>query len=447
MSYEKWSAGYWLLKKYVWFVDRMIHRRIIVVGRENIPKDKPVIFAPNHQNALSDPIAVLTNVAHQPVWLARADIFGKSPVIDAILKFLKIMPVYRSRDGIGNLEKNDLTFNTSIKVLEKNAALALFPEGAHSSKRQILPHKKAVPRIAFMAGEKSEGKLDTHIIPTGIYYSSYWKFNRSLIVNFGEAIKVKEYYKQYAEEPQAAIRSLKDKLYDATLPLIINIRSQKHYDDFENITNVYGRHFLEQNKQDYSYLNLFKSNQLLARKLDALEDYDSDETDSIVVKANEYTSALRKLKTKSHLVDAEQAYFWSFVLKSLLLIVSAPIFIFGFIFNALPFFSADWLARTRIKDSTFRSSVAFVTSLIIFPLFYLLEFAVVASLIPSPWLKLLFIISLPFAGKFAFQWYILLRKTAGTFRLFRLKYFKPERFKQLLNQKEELFQLLDKDLV
>jgi 1-acyl-sn-glycerol-3-phosphate acyltransferase len=185
MKYEKWSLGYWFLKQYVKFADWLIHKKTVITGKEKIPPNKPIVFAPNHQNALSDPMAVLLNTRFQPVWLARADIFGKSKVVDAILKFLKIMPVYRLRDGKENLDKNEQTFANSIKVLEHNFALALFPEAAHSSKRQMLVHKKAVPRIVFMAEEKTNNQLDIQIVPTGIYYSHYWKFNRTVIVNFG----------------------------------------------------------------------------------------------------------------------------------------------------------------------------------------------------------------------------------------------------------------------
>src|SRR5690606_10332368 len=132
----------------------------------------------------------------QPVWLARADIF-KNKTAAAILKFLKIMPVYRMRDGKENLAKNDETFLSSIRVLENNFALGLFPEAAHSGKRQMLVHKKAVPRIVFMAEEKSKNNLDIQIIPTGIYYSHYWKFNRNLIVNFGKPIRVNEFLDEF----------------------------------------------------------------------------------------------------------------------------------------------------------------------------------------------------------------------------------------------------------
>ena len=119
MKYEKWSTGYWCFKQYVRFIDWIIHNKTVLTGVENIPGDKPIVFAPNHQNALSDPMAILLHTKYQPVWLARADIFKKG-IITFLLRFLKIMPIYRVRDGKEQLAKNERTFAHSIKVLENN---------------------------------------------------------------------------------------------------------------------------------------------------------------------------------------------------------------------------------------------------------------------------------------------------------------------------------------
>ena len=50
------------------------------MGVENINPDDHLIFAPNHQNALMDALAVLFTHKGQPVFLARADIFKKKAI-------------------------------------------------------------------------------------------------------------------------------------------------------------------------------------------------------------------------------------------------------------------------------------------------------------------------------------------------------------------------------
>ncbi len=442
MKYEKWSLGYYLLKRYVQFVDWFIHKKIILTGEENIPKNKPIVFAPNHQNALSDPMAILLNTKYQPVWLARADIF-KNKKVAAILRFLKIMPVYRMRDGKENLTKNDDTFTNSIKVLENNFALGLFPEAAHTGRRQMIQHKKAVPRIVFMAEENTNGKLDIQIIPTGIYYSSYWKFNRNLIVNFGKPIAVNDFMDEYRKNPGTATLQLRDKIQESILPLVLNISSKKYYEDFEIIREIYGRHYLQRRKEKFSILNLFKSDQVMMARLDRLEMQRPQDTDNLVNMVRDYKSNLKEVKIKSWLIDKHYYNTIKVFVNIILLLASFPLFLYGFVFNAIPFFAIDIIVRKKVKEIAFWSTFFQMLGLVVFPIVYIIELVVLWSFIPGIWFKLAFLVSLPFMGKFSFYWHIFLLKTMGRIRLLILKIFKRKVYYGLFKQKDLLLFKLD----
>jgi hypothetical protein len=211
MSYEKWSPGYWCLRKYICFADWLVNKKTIITGRKKIPDNTPLVIAANHQNALSDPLAILLHLKVQPVWLARADIFGKSKFIDIILKFLKIMPV----------------------------------------------------------------------------------------------------------------------------------------------------------------------------------------------------------------------------------------FLYGFIFNAVPFYLIDKIIRKKVKDKSFWSTFFFVSGIIVFPLFYLGVLLTVGWFLPGLRLKIVFLVSLPLAGKLALKWYILFKKTTGRGRYLYLKRFNKNSYQKILKKREKLFDKLD----
>ncbi len=442
MKYEKWSLGYYFLKVYVQIVDWFIHNKIIVTGKENIPKNKPIVFAPNHQNALSDPMSILLNTRFQPVWLARADIF-KNKIAAAILRFLKILPVYRMRDGKENLSKNDETFLNSIKVLENNLAIGLFPEAAHTGRRQMISHKKAVPRIVFTAIEKASENLDIQIIPTGIYYSNYWKFNRNLIVNFGKPIAVKDFMEEYKKNQNSATLLLRDKIYEELVPLVIEISSKKYYHDFETIRKIYGRYYLQRKKEKYSVLNLFKSDQIMMSRLNKLETQRPEETENLVRMVKDYMSNLEKVKIKSWLIDRHYHNTIKVFVNLIALLTGLPFFLYGFIFNAIPFFSIDIIVRKKVKDMAFWSTFFQVFGLLFFPVMYIIELIVLWDIIPGIWLKLAFLVSLPFMGKVAFYWHILLLKTMGRTRLLLLKIFKRKEYYNLFKQKDLLLFKLD----
>jgi 1-acyl-sn-glycerol-3-phosphate acyltransferase len=442
MKYEKWSLGYWIFKQYVRFIDWIIHRKTILTGTDNIPKNKPVVFAPNHQNALSDPMAILLHTKFQPVWLARADIFKKG-IVTFLLRFLKIMPVYRMRDGKEQLAKNDLTFSDSIKVLKNHCALALFPEAAHSGKRQMLAHKKAVPRIVFMAEEKADNNLDIHIVPVGIYYSSYWKFNRTVIVNFGQPIRVNNFLDEYKNNASSATLTLRDYLSKAIEPLTVNIKSKNYYSAFENIREIYGNQFLKRVNKKYSIVNRLKTDIVLTNKLDALEIEKPKETETITKITDEYYSLLKKYKLKHWLVDKPDNNFILFALNKLILFLGLPVFLFGLTFNAIPFFTTDIFTRKKIKDRAFWSTFFLASGILFFPIVYLLQLWAVSSLFPEFWLKLLFLFCLPISGKIAFSWYILWLKTWGRGRLLILKTFNKSAWLKLQKKKEILYDKLD----
>jgi hypothetical protein len=75
---------------------------------------------------------------------------------------------------------------------------------------------------------------------------------------------------------------------------------------------------------------------------------------------------------------------------------------------------------------------------------YFIEVIAMWKLLPGMWLKPLFVISLPFAGKIAFSWYIVLLKTLGMIRFLKLKWFNKQTYKNLLEMKSAILKKLDK---
>lgn len=142
---EKKNIYYTLLKPYVDFITK-IYFRTTVNNFDKVPTDEIIIYAPNHQNALMDALAVLATVDTEPVFLARADIFKKK-TIEKILTFLKILPIYRIRDGKESLKNNDAIFQKTIDVLKNKNGLVLLPEGSHAGIRKLRPLKRAFSEL------------------------------------------------------------------------------------------------------------------------------------------------------------------------------------------------------------------------------------------------------------------------------------------------------------
>src|SRR5450759_252802 len=98
------SFGYELVKGIVQFLYPKFFRQTEIRGLENIPDNEPLIFAGNHQNGVMDPVAIILNQKEPIVYMGRADIF-QSSLTRVLLRFIKVTPVYRIRDGFENLSK------------------------------------------------------------------------------------------------------------------------------------------------------------------------------------------------------------------------------------------------------------------------------------------------------------------------------------------------------
>nr|WP_321236814.1 lysophospholipid acyltransferase family protein [uncultured Psychroserpens sp.] len=163
-------------------------KKIETVNVETIPKNEPVLFLANHQNALLDALLIATKNGRFSYFLTRASVFNK-PLISKILKSLQMLPVYRIRDGWSNLNKNNSIFTKSSKLLSDKQAIVIFPEGSHNLKRTVRPLSKGFTRIIF---ETLEAYPDTKInlIPVGLNFQYATAFSDSALINFGQSIQV-----------------------------------------------------------------------------------------------------------------------------------------------------------------------------------------------------------------------------------------------------------------
>jgi len=436
---RSWSLGYELIRTYVRFAFWLTHKKIVVTGKHLIPEGKPIIFAANHQNALMDPLAITCTNRLQMVWLARADLF-KTKVASAILNYFKMLPVYRIRDGKDNLSNNEHIFAQVTQLLENKQSVALFPEAAHSGIRQMLPHKKAIPRIALEAEAKNNFQLDLQIVPVGIYYSHYWWFNRTLIVEYGSPISIDNYREDYTTNPQKTMLTLRDEIQDRILPLTLNISSQNHYEDYENIRQVAGKAFSATNSFSANKtLQQYLSDKELIAKIEQLETNFPEKFEALLEECTRYFRLISENGlSDEQVVLAQNHSFLRMVGKIGAAFAVFPFFAFGFVFNALPFFIPRAILRRKVKNITFLSTFNFVAGLILFPVFYLMETAAIIALTHSWAIGLAAFILMPFAGKYAWKILEFYRLIVTELKLLTFGKTSGEKLFQAMKQREEL---------
>ena len=187
---------YSLLRYYVDACTRASYSKLTFSG--SLPEEGAVIIAPNHTSTLMDALVILCHRKSPTVFGARADIFRK-PVAARILRFLRIVPMARIRDGAQSVLHNRETFAEVDDVLDNGVPFCLFAEGRHRPMHSLLPIGKGIARISFASARERQ----TYVVPTGIEHGSFFRYRRSCKVTFGEPVDVNAFLQAHEHDSEA----------------------------------------------------------------------------------------------------------------------------------------------------------------------------------------------------------------------------------------------------
>ena len=399
MNYE-YSKGYEIVRFFERITLNLHYRKIVYTGLENINENHPIIFASNHRNAVVDPFLLLNACKKQPVFLARADVF-KKPAIARIMTWLHIMPVYRLRDGAENLENNNESFQLSGELLKKRIPMALYPEGKHNPKLSLLPIQKAISRIVLPIEASENFTLGTEVIPVGLYYSDIFGFLSDAYVTFGKPIRVVDYKQRYEENPGATANFLRKELEVRMKELIVNIWNDEFYDEYVHAID-WKAPLLAKEKYAGKKEGYLLASQDVVRYLDEMYHNDRASFDEKIKHFRESDNIIKKhgLTSKDNVVKPSSTA--SILLQALLLVVSLPMTVFGFLNGIFPILGYKKLL-TLFKDNQFIPTVRVVSGMFIVPVFVILQ-SLIVGLVFGWWWALAYFIVMPLAFYFACWW-------------------------------------------
>lgn len=440
----EYTLPYYLTKAYVCFSFRHYYSDFIIVGQEHLPTDAPIIFAPNHTNALMDALAVssLINYPKAIVFLARADIFNH-PVAARILRFTRIMPAFRMRDGVKNLGRNQEIFDKSVEVLKHKHALCIMPEGNQEVERKLRPLVKGIFRIAFAAQESYGTTPGVKIVPVGLDFGHLEKFGKHILINIGKPIEVSDYMQEFETNPVNATNQIKEKLRSDLSTLSFDLASEKHYYSFEKTVEILEKPLFNAAQKSQCPVEKFRFRCQIARELVGIEQAQPETANQLAVLSDNYFAQLEKHKLRTNWAELRTQ---SALVRSGILIVALPVFIMGFVLNFIPFMLPVWLRKNVFKAefTGFFSSLQWGAAAVLFPLFSALislpmliaeGFLPAALLIATAWVS----------GKLALKYYGLFRKTQAIFRLKKLAKNEPATLSGLEEMRKKIIRIFSEN--
>jgi 1-acyl-sn-glycerol-3-phosphate acyltransferase len=175
---------YSLLKQYARLAIKIYCTRIVINKPEVLKSKGPLLFASNHPNSFLDGM-ILTTLLDEPLYsLARGDAFKKSWV-NKLLRKLKLLPVYRTSEGVENLEHNYTTFVACRETFKDGGMVLIFSEGKCENEWHLRSLKKGTARLSITSWKQG---IPLTVLPTAFNYNSFRKFGKEVHLFFGEPI-------------------------------------------------------------------------------------------------------------------------------------------------------------------------------------------------------------------------------------------------------------------
>lgn len=406
----KTPLGYKILRLHSNYVYKHWFSSVEINGEDNIPENASVIFAPNHQNGFTDAMALLSSSPKPTVFLARADLFEK-PLLNKILRWFKIMPAYRMRNGISNLKKNADSFEQAAEVLEHKEFFCLMPEGGQDEKRKLRPLVKGMFRIGFTVQDRyKDNDESVYIVPTGIDYGNYDHSGGHLVVNFEKPIDMRKYYEKYLENAPVAYNEIRNELYKRMSPQMLDIRTDELYDTIYASCYIYNLDMLDEMGWDENETNRLAARQRIANNLDELAasgNYQKD-LDELKDMVSEWTKKNPSIEENAIIKEYGKSFDGTLLSSLIYCICMAVPALYSAIVNLPIFAFIKWACNKWAKGTGFYSSVFLGANMVFFPIYHFILMLAGGLTI---WHYLgaldaaLFCISLPLSYFFVYRYY------------------------------------------
>lgn len=356
------SIAYSTLRPWVDHVARTSFTSVTIEGEENVPQEGAVIFAPNHCNTLMDALVVLQARPEPVVFGARSDIFRK-PFVAKILRFLRIVPIPRVRNGLREVVHNREVMDEVAEALENGTKYCMFCEGTHRTKHSLLPVRKGIIRTALLANERFGERRKVWIVPMGIEYGDYFRFRTSVRVAYGAPIDITSFVAAHSDINEAELyRLLIEELRIGISSLFTCLPDDEDYENRWVITKVAGEEAARKaSAEDLALAGEFERQRISER------------------------ISMRSMGHKSHI--------WHTLLNLYGWIAILPVTLYCAI-AASPMWITSFFVCRSVKDPAFRNTARFGVKFAMLPLMLVVWALLIFIFLPFKWALLAFIFAM-----------------------------------------------------
>jgi 1-acyl-sn-glycerol-3-phosphate acyltransferase len=322
---------------------------VYIDGLDQVPLDKPLILASNHQSAFIEPV-LLGGIMPFPVhFITRGDIFVKRWMW--FFNAVNMVPIFRFHDGFSQMKKNMDSFQHVYDALGKGARVIIFCEGQMRWKKQLQPLQLGAARMA-LGSYVQNPEMDIHIVPIGINYENHLKFRRYVKISFGQAIRVADHAGEIEKSIRPGLKSITEELSQRIKPQVIHIATDTHYDLGNDLLSV------NDNNRSRAFFPFYEINkQVIQESIQAAKNAAKlDTNEKLRSTLIEYKNKLGNPLSYRDYVLAHQKEF-NASLDVFFRIFISPIAFLGILLNGLPIYIANKITLQKTKVPEFIGSL------------------------------------------------------------------------------------------
>jgi 1-acyl-sn-glycerol-3-phosphate acyltransferase len=342
------------------FLVRVFFREIVLEGQENLSAAGPVLFTPNHPNALLDPLLMqLFSPPFTIRFVAKAPLF-KIPIFGSMLRSLGAIPVVRRIDVNQDVDYTAF-FSACVDALGRHDSIVIFPEGRSLPQPYLAPLRTGPARLFFLARERN---INVQVIPVGLNYERGYVFRSSVLISTAKAISTEPFEQMYATDSAAAIRGLTDEITNVLNHHVFQTETYRDRELMLLLERLYSR----ENRDD-SWTERFERLRVFESALRNLNKTHPAEIDRMRHLLARYERISRTFNLEPGVTRTSNRSFTAFAASTGGTIIAAA----GWLLNIIPYKLVDLLIKILRKDVAEAATFKIVFGMFLFPLNWILQ--------------------------------------------------------------------------
>ncbi len=427
---------------WLWF----FFKRVDVRHLERMPAGGAVLLCINHPNNFIDSLLVASVLPRKVHYLATAALF-RNPLMARFLRAGGAIPVYRRQDDPSQMDRNVDAFAACHAAFDTGCVVAIYPEGTTHSEARVQRIKTGAARIALAYEAQRPRALS--LVPVGLTFEARKSFRGRVLVSFGPAIAVSPYTDAYREDAAKAVDALTTAIQWGMEEQVVHVDRIDATALVQAVEQLYRDELVRELREERGFserqVDMLRLSRSIVDAADHFRTREPERVERIWQHIQGYRALLAEYRVRDEAVRGRltRARLPRRILTGWEAVLGLPVFAYGFLVNALPYYVPRWLAHWTARKETDYATTRFLASIVAYPVFWGLEIWLVARAFGLLW-ALLFALTLPPSGLLASRYLVGAGRLRNQVRLGVLALRHGAVAKQLVSERQALMGELER---